>query len=126
MGYFPLHDLEKALKLNPYIVISTIQLSFLNIPVIVVDPLFKDYDIMKVNTAVRKLELKEEINFDFSNLFKEGLFLKEINTQNPYEVIKLLWEKMANKGLADQQLLQDVYDRESNRESSCIASRYWK
>jgi mannitol/fructose-specific phosphotransferase system IIA component (Ntr-type) len=99
--------------MNPELIISTGILETDELPVIVIDPMFKDYDVIKINSFINQIEHKESNTYDFMNLFKEDLFFKDIDANNQYEVINSLFDILKKSGRGNEQFLQAVFDRES-------------
>jgi len=81
--------------------------------VIVINPLFKDYDVLKIQTAIKQIEQAESVGYQFNNLFKEELFLKDFEAFSKHEAIKQLYDKMQASGYAGNDFLQDVFEREN-------------
>jgi lichenan operon transcriptional antiterminator len=121
LGFYPKYRLIDAIEKEPDIIISTLAIDGIDIPVIVIDPLLKDYDVIKIKTIIRQIEHKESNAYDFMNIFKEELFVKEIEANNQYEIIKHLFDLLKKNGRADEKFLQSVFDRESIS-STCIGN----
>jgi len=113
IGFFPLYMYEKAIDLRPDIIISTIMIDAGDIPLIVIDPLFKDYDVIKINTVISQLEHRENNAYDFLNIFREDIFAKDIDANNQYDVINYLFKLLKKKYKVNDSFLQNVFDRET-------------
>lgn len=113
LGFFPLYKMNDAIKLKPELIISTVMTASENCPVVVINPLFKDYDVLKVNTAIRQIEHTESVSYEFLNLFKENLFVKDIETSDRYEVIRILSDALMQTGYSGEGFYQDVIEREN-------------
>lgn len=113
IGFYAPYRLHELLKLKPEFIISTTNLSIDSIPVVVIDPMFKDYDVIKINAFINQIENQDSKTYDFINLFKEDLFIKDIDANNQYEVINILFKTLKQSHSADDMFLQDVFDRES-------------
>ncbi len=113
IGFYPLYMLKEALSNSPDFVISTQMVETNGVPIIVIDPLFKDYDILKIKTVIRQLEHRESNSYDFLNIFKENLFVKGIEAKNKYDAINQLFNLLKQNNHADDQFLEAVLDRES-------------
>ena len=112
LGFFPPYDVEKGIQKKPDIILSTMMTESDDIPIVIINPLFKDYDVLKVNTVIRQLEHSESIGYEFINLFKEELFIKDMEAFDKYDAIKKLYDKMLHSGYANDGYFQAVLDRE--------------
>ena len=113
IGFYPLYRLNKALELKPDMIISTVMINNEDIPVIVINPLFKDYDIIKINTVIRQIEHRESISYDFINLFREDLFLKDVDVVDKHDAIKKLFDILKKGGYAEDTFFQAIVEREN-------------
>ena len=113
LGFYPLYKLEQALQLQPEIIISTIMVDNENIPVVVINPLFKDYDVIKMDTIIKQIDHKESSSYEFINLFKEDLFVKDFDAFDKHDVIKRLYDSLQKRGYVDDGFFQAVVDREN-------------
>lgn len=113
LGTFPLYKIDKALGMQPELIISTVMIENSDIPLIVINPLFKDYDILKINTLIRQIEHKENGGYEFLNLFREELFVKDIEVADKYEAIKVLNDAFKTNGYAQDDFYQAVVEREN-------------
>lgn len=113
LGFFPLYKIDDAIKLKPELIISTVMTTSENCPVVVINPLFKDYDVLKVNTVIRQIEHTESVSYEFLNLFKEDLFVKDIETSDRYEVIRILSDALMQMGYSGEGFYQAVIEREN-------------
>jgi lichenan operon transcriptional antiterminator len=113
IGCYAPYRLDEVINMNPELIISTSILDTDELPVIVIDPMFKDYDVIKINSFINQIEHKESNTYDFMNLFKEDLFFKDIDANNQYEVINSLFDILKKSGRGNEQFLQAVFDRES-------------
>jgi len=118
----PIHKLKEIDKLDVDFIISTSAISYLNLPVIIIDPVLKDYDITKLRKFIRHIDHYENMNFEFENLFKESLYIKNIEAANPIEVIKRLHQQLINNGYTNNAFLDEVLKRE--RMSSTAIGNY--
>lgn len=113
LGAFPLYKIDKALKLKPEMIISTVMIESSDIPLIVINPLFKDYDILKISTLIKQIEHKESVGYEFLNLFREELFVKDIDITDKYEAVKVLSDAFKTNGYAQDNFYQAVVEREN-------------
>jgi len=120
--FLPMHKIEDAKSLKPDFIISSSTTIDIDIPVIMIDPLFKDYDITKMRKFIRHIDHYENMNFEFENLFRENLFIKNIKAANPIDVIKVLHQQLMTNGYTDDSFLTAVLQRE--RMSSTAIGNY--
>ncbi len=113
MKYVGIHELEKLKDIEYQLLISTTNINVKEKVVVVIDPLFKDYDAIKINNALNRIEEPQKRKYELANLFSEELFLKDLNLENPFEVIKELNMLMSKKGLVPDSFLEKVYAREN-------------
>lgn len=112
LGFFPPFDIDKGIIQKPDIIISTVTTESDDIPIVIISPLLKDYDVLKINTVIRQIEHSENISYEFINLFKETLFVRDMEAFDKYEAIKKLYDTMHKSGYANDTYFQAVLERE--------------
>lgn len=113
LGVFPLYKLNFALQEEPELIISTVVIENCSVPVAVINPLFKDYDVLKIKTIIYQVEHTRSKSYEFINLFKEELFLKDIECLDKYGAIKNLSDTLSDRGYAKDNFFQAVVEREN-------------
>ncbi len=116
--YFPMLDVVAILPAfrfyhNDYpkvdLVLTTLPLSDCKKPNIVIHPLLKDYDRLRITGFLND---SKSMHYRFVNLFRESLFIKGLESTNRFDVIEKLCSLIGNNGYANDSLVKAIIERE--------------
>ncbi|HEO8420480.1 TPA: BglG family transcription antiterminator [Yersinia enterocolitica] len=109
-------SIDEFLKKNKVdFIISTVSLSEIPIPYIVISPLLEGKDKEKLNQFVQRIERKANSSEDskqLSKLIRGDLVHLGVEMDHPYEVIEMLGNTLYQKGLIQKEFIQSALNRE--------------
>lgn len=120
--YFPMLDtidiiapykLTSAIVSSVDLILTTTPLGVNDCPVIVVHPLLKDYDRIRISSVLGTMDDDEQNHYRFTNLFREALFIKDLKAKDKYDVIKVVCEQLTATGYGYEGFFQEVIEREA-------------
>ena len=69
--------------------------------------------MLKINTVIRQIENRESSGYEFINLFKEDLFIRDLEALDKHDSIKKLYDAMKINGYAKDSFYKAVIEREN-------------
>lgn len=98
------------------LILSTINLNYLgNIPCLVVNPILKDEDFLKIDRQIEIINKEKDViktKSFLNNCFNSKLFFKNVYLENEYEYIRYMGERIVDEGFVEKEFIYSTIKRE--------------